>query len=106
MGEALPFSVARLDHRLKFQPPSTRGRQQRPVADYLQTNIMMTTSGACRTQALINAMLEVGADRIMFSTDYPFESMAESAAWFDQTPISDSDKTKIGRENAVRLLKV
>lgn len=105
MGEGLPFSVARLDHRLQFQPPATRGRQQKPVAEYLRTNIMMTTSGACRTQALLNAMLEVGADRIMFSTDYPFESMQASADWFDTTPIADSDKEKIGRSNALRVLR-
>ena len=32
MGEGLPFFLSRLDHRLKFQPPETRGRQAHPIS--------------------------------------------------------------------------
>ena len=56
----------------------------------------------CRTQALINALLEVGSDRILFSTDYPFESMADSSGWLDTVTISELDRKKIGRGNALR----
>jgi 2,3-dihydroxybenzoate decarboxylase len=48
-------------------------------------------------------MLEVGSDRILFSTDYPYESAEEAAEWFDSCPISEPDRIKMGRENAVRL---
>jgi 2,3-dihydroxybenzoate decarboxylase len=51
-------------------------------------------------------MLEIGADRIMFSTDYPFETVGHAVDWFDAAPISEGDRRKIGRANAIRLLKL
>jgi 2,3-dihydroxybenzoate decarboxylase len=51
-------------------------------------------------------MLEIGADRIMFSTDWPFENVDHAAIWFDDCPISEADRLKIGRTNAERLFKL
>lgn len=48
-------------------------------------------------------MLETGADRIMFSTDYPYETMSQAANWFDNLPVSNNDKLKMGRTNAQKL---
>ena len=55
---------------------------------------------------LIDAILEIGADRILFSTDYPFEQVREAAEWFDVASISDADRLKIGRLNARKLFKM
>jgi predicted TIM-barrel fold metal-dependent hydrolase len=51
-------------------------------------------------------MLEIGADRIMFSTDWPFEDIGRAAEWFDRASISEADRVKIGRTNALRLFKL
>jgi gamma-resorcylate decarboxylase len=48
-------------------------------------------------------MSEIDEDRVLFSTDYPYESMHEAAAWFDSASISDHARVKIGRTNAQRL---
>jgi gamma-resorcylate decarboxylase len=48
--------------------------------------------------------VEVGADRVLFSVDYPYENMQEQTEWFDSVPISDADRQKIGADNARRLL--
>ena len=48
----------------------------------------------------------VGADRIMFSTDWPFENVDHAADWFDAVQISPADRMKIGRTNAVNLFKL
>src|SRR5271169_381622 len=61
----------------------------------LRENIYITTSGNFRTQALTDVMLEVGADRVLYSVDYPFEDMREAANWFDQAAISEPDRLKI-----------
>ena len=106
MGEGIPPMLARIDHRLEFQPEVTRGRQKDKVGDYFRKNFSITTSGMCRTQSLINAMLELGSDRIMFSSDYPFETMDEASRWIDKCPISDLDREKICLKNAKRLLKL
>jgi len=55
---------------------------------------------------LIDAILEIGADRILFSTDWPFENIDHAADWFDTASISESDRLKIGRLNAVKLFKL
>jgi 2,3-dihydroxybenzoate decarboxylase len=60
----------------------------------------------CASWPAINAMLEVGADRILFSVDYPFEDAPEAAQWFDATSISETDRLKIGRTNAIALFKL
>jgi 2,3-dihydroxybenzoate decarboxylase len=51
-------------------------------------------------------MLEVGSDRIMYSVDYPFETHDEASTWFDTCSISETDRVKIGRENARRLFSL
>jgi predicted TIM-barrel fold metal-dependent hydrolase len=48
-------------------------------------------------------MLQVGVDRIMFSTDHPYQSMAEGRAFLDQLPVSDGDRERIAHGNAERL---
>jgi gamma-resorcylate decarboxylase len=39
-------------------------------------------------------MLEVGADRVLYSVDYPFEDVdvVEAKDWFDQAVISEPDR--------------
>ena len=51
----------------------------------------------------MDAIAEMGADRVMFSVDYPFEDISDAASWFDQVPLSDADRRKIGRSNALKL---
>jgi gamma-resorcylate decarboxylase len=77
-----------------------------PLAHYFNRNFWLTTSGNFRTQTLIDAILEVGADRILFSTDWPFENVDHAAIWFDAASISDADRHKIGRTNALNLFNL
>jgi predicted TIM-barrel fold metal-dependent hydrolase len=50
--------------------------------------------------------LELGADRLLFAADYPFEELDDGARWLDAAPISDRDRRKIARENARALLRL
>ena len=76
------------------------------MAEYLPANFYLTTAGNFRMQTLLNAMLEVGADRILFSIDYPFQDIGRGSAWLDNAGISESDRRKIGALNASKLLKL
>jgi len=51
-------------------------------------------------------ILEVGADRVMYSVDYPYEDMAEATEWFDHVPIAETDRSKIAYANAQRLFRL
>lgn len=106
LGEALPFTLPRLESRLRHQNPGSLGKCILSPTEYLRRNFYLTSAGAFRTQTLINAIGEVGSDRLMFSVDYPYESMQEAADWFDDCAISANDRLKIGRLNAARLFNI
>jgi gamma-resorcylate decarboxylase len=104
LGEGLPYNMWRLDHRLRI---NSRGMPaKKPLCEYFRTNFYLTTSGNLRTQSLLDAILEVGADHLMFATDYPFEDVGLAAEWLSTTSISDNDRLKIGRLNAIELFKL
>ncbi len=106
MGENLPFGLWRVDNCNAGAQKTDGNRAKKKAADYFRTNFYVTTSGNFSTTALIATILELGADRIMFSADWPFEEIEYAAVWFDSTDISENDRRKIGRHNAARLLKL
>ena len=106
LGEGLPFSIWRCDNRNAWTKAPPRYPAKQKLGFYFQHNFYLTTSGNFHTPSLVCAMLEIGADRIMFSTDWPFENVDHAAIWFDACAISEADRLKIGRDNAVRLFKL
>jgi predicted TIM-barrel fold metal-dependent hydrolase len=105
LGEGLPCSIWRIDNRIS-RTLASRPKAKLPIGQYLRENFYITTSGNFRTQTLTEVMLEVGADRILYSVDYPFEDMALAATWFDHTSISDADRSKIASGNARQLFRL
>jgi gamma-resorcylate decarboxylase len=106
LGEGLPFLLPRVESRLRHMSEKVRGKQQKPVTFYLRENFYVTTAGHFRTQALIDTLLEIGPGRLLFSVDYPYETVQEQTDWFDSLPISETDRRKIGRENALDLVRL
>jgi 2,3-dihydroxybenzoate decarboxylase len=104
LGETLPFGIWRVQHIINRRGMCKELKKN--IISYLADNFFITTAGNFRTQALLNTMSEVSSDRILFSTDYPYESAEEAAEWFDNCPISEPDRVKIGRENAVKLFNL
>ena len=104
MGEALPFMLWRLDSRYEVV---RRGRPiKKKPSQYIRENVMITTAGSCSAAPLLCSLLELGADRIMFSIDYPFEHTHEAVAFIENAPIGQADKEKICHLNVERLLKL
>ena len=106
MGEGLPYNMWRVDHRNSWVKAKPRYPAKKKIVDYFNANFYITTSGNFRTQTLIDAILEIGSDRILFSSDYPFEGIEEAALWFDNASISERDRAKIGRINSNELFKL
>jgi predicted TIM-barrel fold metal-dependent hydrolase len=104
LGEGLPFGIWRVDHRISRGSGTPRAKL--PMSHYLRENFYITTSGNFHTPALTNVILEVGADRILYSVDYPYEDVVEAREWFDQAPISESDRIKIACTNAQKLFRL
>jgi len=104
LGEGLPFQIWRVDHRIAKLGLQTKAKL--PMSQYFRENFYFTTSGTFRTQALTDLMFEAGADRVLYSVDYPYEDMVEAANWFDNAPISEPDRLKIARSNARQLFRL
>jgi gamma-resorcylate decarboxylase len=103
LGEGLPYYLWRIDNRNNWMKAPHRYAARKRVADYVRGNFHMTTSGHFSTPALNDAIAEIGVERVLFSVDYPFEDISDAAAWFDHAPLSETDRRKIGRTNALRL---
>lgn len=107
LGEGLPYSMWRVDnHNAWVTKPVIKPPAAQPLAHYFHNNFHVTTAGNFRTQTLIDAMMEIGSDRVLFSTDWPFENVDHAATWFDAASISENDRRKIGRANAIKLFKL
>jgi len=102
MGEALPFMLPRIDSSL----PRELTKLNHTVSTYLRENVYYSFSGFNYTQCFLDLLLQVGADRIMFSADYPHKTMEWAMAFLDQIPVSPVDKERIAHGNAERLLKI
>jgi gamma-resorcylate decarboxylase len=106
MGEGIPFSLWRIDNRNAWVNAKHKNAAQHSIRHYFEKNFSITVSGNFHTPSLVSAMMEIGSDNIMFSTDWPFENVDHAANWFDSAEISDNDKRKIGRDNAMKLFKL
>jgi predicted TIM-barrel fold metal-dependent hydrolase len=106
LGEGLPFYLWRIDNRNNWMKAPHKYAAKKPVADYVRANFHVTTSGHFSTPALVDTIAEIGADRVMYSVDYPFEDFGDAAQWFDKAEISEVDRRKIGRTNALKLFKL
>jgi len=98
MGEALPFMLPRLDTM-----SMSLTKLKRPISAYLRENIHYTFSGFNFAPTFLDLFLEVGVDRIMFSADYPYASMAQARSFLDHLPVSAADRERIAHGNAERL---
>ena len=105
MGETLPYQLWRFDSRWEI---SNRGdmRLEMKPSEYFKRNVWCTTAGVYSDEPLRCAIDAIGADRVMFSVDYPFERPKEAGDWFDAAPMTDEERAKVGRENAVALLNL
>ena len=106
LGEGIPVQLWRLDNRNGWMKYKHQYAAKKGVADYFRNHFHITTSGNFHTPSLVNVMTEMGADRVMFSVDWPFEDVGESARWFDKADISETDRQKVGRTNAIKLFKL
>ncbi|KAL7008677.1 hypothetical protein EMMF5_001939 [Cystobasidiomycetes sp. EMM_F5] len=77
------------------------------IRDYFAQNMIITTSGHYSSRMLQACISEIGADRIQFAVDYPYEpNLKNGAQWMDTAPISESDRLKIARTNTIKTLRL
>ncbi len=102
MGEMIPFMLDRINNVLT---PVAKNLQH-PVPEYFLRNFYVTTSGFFTDPPLLLTMQVIGADRIIFSVDYPYSTNEQGRVFLDRAAISPADKEKISHLNAERVLKL
>ena len=103
MGEALPFMLDRIDETTAAE---ARSHLARSAKQTILDQVWITTSGFFTMPPFMAALMTFGADRILFSVDYPFASNARARAFLDALPVSAADREKIAHGNADRLLRL
>lgn len=101
MGENIPFHLWRSDHWFERRAdvyPSTL-----KPSEVMKRNMLITTSGVEHGPALRYAIEVLGADRVMWAIDYPYETMAPSVSFMNDVAISEEDRAAIFHRNAERV---
>ncbi|MDI5962137.1 amidohydrolase family protein [Streptantibioticus silvisoli] len=72
-------------------------RLQRPVAEYFRSNIFITPGGISSHKYLRWSLETVGAERLMYASDYPFNRERDGSArrFLDTAPLSDAEREGI-----------
>ena len=107
MGEGMPFWLQRVDNRYLLQVKIGAVKKlPRLPSEYFLDNFVITTSGVMSAPALRLSLEVLGADRIMFAADYPYESVMEGVKFLDTVVITDVEREKIYCSTAQRVFKL
>ena len=107
LGEALPFWLPRIDHFHTAQVasgryPAMKALQLRP-SDYLRRNVWYTTSGMAWQPGIMFVRDVVGADRVLYAMDYPYQYVADEVRHQDELPLDAVELREFFEGIATRL---
>lgn len=99
-GEVVLFYLDRIAIVIEGAP-----HLRRTIADYVRQNIYVTPSGIFSQRYLHWAVDVLGVDRILFSTDYPYQYLpgGGARAFLNNAGLSAQDTAKIAHGNWERL---
>jgi 2,3-dihydroxybenzoate decarboxylase len=100
LGETLPYLLSRFDTMARTYGMTL---QKRP-SEYIREHMFVTTSGMFSAEPLACAMGALGAGRVMFSVDYPYESADEAANFIESVPLGEQERRDVCYGNAEKLL--
>ena len=105
MGESIPLYFKRIDRAIDYVEQKTGG-SSRPPSTYFRSNIVITTSGTPDDLVLNHVIASMGAERVLYAADYPFEADGEPERWLKALDIAPDDLEAIAHGNATRELKL
>jgi predicted TIM-barrel fold metal-dependent hydrolase len=103
LGEMLPFSAFRTDRYYGLGGDGGGRRLQKLPSEYLRNNFYVTTSGNFSGPAFGCTLEVMGADRVMFSVDYPMDDNKDGAEFIASYPMDEATRRQVSYRNAARL---
>ncbi|MEI7256456.1 amidohydrolase family protein [Dickeya dadantii] len=78
---------------------------QKPLLDYVRNNLYLTASGMFSANYLQRAIDAVGPDRILFSTDYPYQYRpgGDARRFLNELALEPASKAGLAHQNWERL---
>lgn len=105
MGENVPYALYRLDW-MHSHYPWDRPKLKLTPSEYFRRNFWITTSGVNWVPALELCIKVLGAERILWAVDYPYQETVEATQWLNDAPITDEDRAKIFHRNAEQVFRI
>ncbi|WP_419800898.1 amidohydrolase family protein [Mucilaginibacter sp.] len=98
-GEVILFYAERLASLSKV------AKLEKPFIDYIRENLYVTASGMFSQSYLQRSIEIIGTERILFSTDYPYQYRPgrEARSFLEATELSNVNKEKFAFANWERL---
>lgn len=105
LGEGIPFFLDRLDtHYLAGGGRGPRSAKLRRMpSDYFREHFVVTTSGMNWGPALRCTLDALGADRVLYAADYPFEDLPREARRFRELVLTPQERGALAHRNAERV---
>lgn len=83
-----------------------RTGRDRHVSDYYREQIWVTPSGMFNRHQLDHVIAELGADRIIYSEDFPYVKRDNVAEFLTSSGLSDRQMHAIAHTNVEALLRL
>jgi 5-carboxyvanillate decarboxylase len=107
LGEGIPYWLFRVDFFHNGIVQTRRYEKVGPLkkkpSDYMRENFYVTTSGMAWEPAIMFARQVLGADRVLYAMDYPYQYIVDEVAVTDNLPIGDDEKKALYQLNAERV---
>jgi len=106
LGEMLPFAAYRVDRYYGLGGAGSGHRLKRLPSEYLRSNFHVTTSGMNWEPAVRQTITVMGAHRVMYAADWPFEDAVDATRRFIAMNLSTAERDKLAHRNAERLFRI
>ncbi|MBV6886426.1 amidohydrolase family protein [Xanthomonas campestris pv. spermacoces] len=101
-GEMVPFFLQRLEDSI----PQEASGLKRPIVQTYREHVYVSPSGMLTLPHFQFIHTLMGAERILYSIDYPYQSLDGARAFIECLPVDETDKALIAHGNAERLLSL
>jgi uncharacterized protein len=101
-GEMVPFFLERLDDVI---PPNATGLSG-TISEIYRRHVWVTPSGMFGLPHFEFIYRVIGADRIIWSVDYPFLTLDGTREFIEKLPVSEDDRGKMAHLNAEKLFSL
>lgn len=111
LGEGIPYWLWRTDNLHAKTYAWARDvldmvRLELKPSEYFRRNVWITTSGMFDHDALDYCLAKVGAERVLFAVDYPYEDSEVATRFLAEANLDDEQRAAISHRNAERLFRV